>query len=258
MIVSINQPAYLPWLGYFDRIRRSDLHIVLDHVQFEKGSYTNRCRIKQRDGREMWLTVPVEKGKPINETKIIGTTWKRKHEAALRQAYEYELDFGTGPSDNLMRAVEAALPWQFETRAVPTTYSSWHGGSKLGVKSDLVLNLCKNVGADTYLSGPQGRNYLDLPAFDKAGIEVLYHDYPSDGDNGLSAVHHLFTGAVQWAKTSLDYSHHSEAEQDPGDHPDPLQDQDPGDQQEDLTSEPSSPVRVVVGPGTTEASRTTP
>jgi hypothetical protein len=44
MIVSINQPAYLPWLGYFDRIAASDVHVVLDHVQFEKNSYINRLQ----------------------------------------------------------------------------------------------------------------------------------------------------------------------------------------------------------------------
>jgi hypothetical protein len=128
----------------------------------------------------------------------------------------------------------------------------------MGHKSELVLELCRNVGATQYLSGPQGRDYLDLPRFEKAGIEVLYHDYPHDGDNGLSAVHHLFTGAVKWAKTSLDYSLASEAAvadpQDP--HPDPA---DP--EAADPTSEPSSVdsaadpeahppvVRIQAGPG---------
>ena len=74
-----------------------------------------------------------------------------------------------------------------------------------------ILSGIRVVDMTQYLSGPQGRNYLDLPSFEKAGIEVLYHDYPSDGDNGLSAVHHLFTGAVKWEQTSLDYSLASEA-----------------------------------------------
>ena len=49
MKVSINQPAYLPWLGYFDRIAKSDLHVVLDHVQFEKNSMVNRNKIRTKD-----------------------------------------------------------------------------------------------------------------------------------------------------------------------------------------------------------------
>src|SRR5207247_3385298 len=79
VIVSINQPAYLPWLGYFDRIRQSDLHIVLDHVQFEKGSFTNRTRIRGKDGRVFWLTIPVEKDKPINETRVLRDGWDDRH-----------------------------------------------------------------------------------------------------------------------------------------------------------------------------------
>lgn len=63
MIVSINQPAYLPWLGYFDRIARSDIHVVLDHVQFEKNSFTNRNKIRTKEG-SAWLTIPLStKGK---------------------------------------------------------------------------------------------------------------------------------------------------------------------------------------------------
>ena len=58
MIISINQPAYLPWLGYFERIAMSDLHIVLDHVQFEKGSFTNRNKVRTGDDAA-WLTVPL-------------------------------------------------------------------------------------------------------------------------------------------------------------------------------------------------------
>ena len=84
MIVSINQPAYLPWLGYFDRIEKSDLHIVLDHVQFEKGSYTNRCQVPGS-----WLTVPVHsKGFPkITDVTIADTGWHKKHLKTLRQLY---------------------------------------------------------------------------------------------------------------------------------------------------------------------------
>lgn len=200
-VVSCNQPAYLPWLGYFDRIAKSDVHVVLDHVQFEKGSYTNRCRIKQPDGRVMWLTIPVEKGKPIKDTRIAPGRWVPKHRKALLQAYN--VDFGD------YEATDGALLIPFLTYSTgmllgalgidkgcdPGDYFYWSsefGGSKLGAKSDLVLNLCKELGASTYLSGPHGRNYLDLPSFDKAGIEVAYHDFPTDGDWGLSAVHHLF------------------------------------------------------------------
>jgi len=216
MIVSINQPAYLPYLGYFDRIRRSDLHIVLDHVTFEKGSYTNRCRIKQRDGREMWLTIPVEKGKPINQTRLARAgPWGLKHIKAQEQAYGSFIRLLY--TDRLAPLLAHTTKQLLEALEIttPMVTSTGLGGVDMGRKSDLVLNLCRNVGATQYLSGPQGRAYLDVPAFDKAGIEVGYHDYPYDGDNGLSAVHHLFTGAVQWEQTSAHFSRDSEAEAAP-------------------------------------------
>src|SRR5690349_4906262 len=77
MIVSINQPAYFPWLGYFHRIATSDLHIVLDHVQFEKNSFVNRNRVRTVEG-SAWMTVPVKtSGKfgdlPICELEIDNT-----------------------------------------------------------------------------------------------------------------------------------------------------------------------------------------
>src|SRR6266436_1639013 len=90
--VSINQPAYLPWLGYFHRIAISDAHIVLDHVQLEKNSFTNRNKIRTREGW-CWLTVPVRTaGKfgelPINELGIAGERpWAPKHWETLRLNY---------------------------------------------------------------------------------------------------------------------------------------------------------------------------
>src|SRR5450631_1867991 len=91
MIVAIHQPAYLPWLGYFDRIAASDLFIFLDTVQFERNSFTNRNRIKTASG-PIWLTVPVRlRGhmeKILNEIEIDNTKgWKKKHLRAVEQNY---------------------------------------------------------------------------------------------------------------------------------------------------------------------------
>jgi hypothetical protein len=85
MIISIHQPAYLPWLGYFDKINRSDIFIYLDTVQLEKNSYsyTYRNKIKTPQG-STWLTVPLKtKGhtaKSIGDIRIDNSrNWKKKH-----------------------------------------------------------------------------------------------------------------------------------------------------------------------------------
>ena len=91
MKVSIHQPAYLPWLGYFDRIAKSDLFIFLDNVQFEKNSYTNRNIIKGPNGPQ-WLTIPIkQKGhlhKKLNEIEIAtDIDWKSKHLKSIKNCY---------------------------------------------------------------------------------------------------------------------------------------------------------------------------
>ena len=93
MIVSINQPAYLPWLGYFHRIAVSGAHVVLDHVQFEKNSFTNRNKVRTAGGW-CWLTVPVRtKGRfgdlAIRSLEIDNSTdWRARHWKTLYQSYK--------------------------------------------------------------------------------------------------------------------------------------------------------------------------
>ncbi len=193
MIVSINQPAYLPWLGYFHRIQASDLHIVLDHVQFEKNSTTNRNRIRTAQGWS-WLTVPLKtKGRfgnlAINEVEIDGERgWPAKHWGTLRQNYAKAPHFAAHarffeelyarPWARLAGLLEAATGYLLEHAfriGTPLLRSS--GMAVAGRKSELVLNLCRAAGAKVYLSGPLGRDYLDQEAFREAGIEIRYHDY---------------------------------------------------------------------------------
>jgi hypothetical protein len=192
MIVSINQPAYLPWLGYFNRIAISDLHIVLDHVQYEKNSFTNRNKARTGDGW-CWLTVPLKtKGRfgelGINEVEIANeNNWAQKHWATLQYNYARSPHFERyagffkeiysrqwGCLIDLLRETGDFLREVFEIRT-PVLYSSQMGVD--GKKDELVLNLCRAVGADMYLSGPLGINYLREERFQDAGIEVIYHDY---------------------------------------------------------------------------------
>ena len=192
MIVSINQPAYLPWLGYFHRIAVSDAHIVLDQVQFEKNSFTNRNKIRTREGW-CWLTVPVQtSGKfgdlPIQGLKIAGgRPWAAKHWETLRLNYskapffDQHARFFEGiyarPWENLSdlaREITAYLLAAFEIK------TKLYFGSEMkasGKKDELVLNLCCELGATEYLSGPLGRNYLREDLFREHAIALRYDDY---------------------------------------------------------------------------------
>ncbi len=191
MLVSINQPAYLPWLGYFERIERSELHIVLDHVQFEKNSFTNRNQVRMGDSA-CWLTVPVQTaGKfgslPICQLAISGDSWREKHWRTLTQAYararfvdlyrsRLESSYAR-PWTHLAPLLREMTGFFLEALGIttPLLYSSELGVE--GVKDELVLRLCQKVGATTYLSGPLGRNYLREELFQSAGIAIEYQDY---------------------------------------------------------------------------------
>src|ERR1700733_2765980 len=192
MIVSINQPAYLPWLGYFHRIAVADAHIVLDHVQFEKNSFTNRNRVRMREGW-CWLTVPVKTaGKfgdlPINALDIAGERpWAAKHWETLRLNYSQAPFFDQHAA--FFRSVYTRTWLKFadlvhevnryllDAFSIPTRlyFSSQMKAS--GKKDELVLNLCRELGATVYLSGPLGRNYLREELFGERNIAVRYDDY---------------------------------------------------------------------------------
>jgi hypothetical protein len=193
MRVSINQPAYLPWLGYFHRIAISDLHIVLDQVQFEKNSVINRNKIRTATGWS-WLTVPIKtKGQfgalEINRLEIGNTTnWSEKHWKTICQYYG-RAPFFQHYAPFLAKAYQQ--PWNhlleltdhlndyFLHEVLKITTPLQYGSDlhSKGKKDELILSICRDVGATTYISGPFGRDYLDEGKFQQAGIKIEYHDY---------------------------------------------------------------------------------
>ncbi len=200
MIVSINQPAYLPWLGYFDRIDASEIHIILDHVQFEKNSFTNRNKIKTAQG-STWLTVPLfTKGKfgdlAIQEIEIDNKSkWAKKHLAGIRQNYSKSSFF-----KNYFPQLEEIYNQEWTNlnqliKELNTLFLQWLKintkliySSELKInstKSELVLDLCKEVQATKYISGSVGRNYLELELFNKNKIEVVFQEYKHPTYNQL-------------------------------------------------------------------------
>ncbi len=195
MIVSINQPAYLPWLGYFHRIAVSDVHIVLDHVQIDhntKTQFANRNKIRTCDGWT-WITVPINtKGLSgqlqLDKITIANNTpWAKKHWTAIRMNYgrasyfaehaEAFRGFFETEWTLLREIVNHSTEYLLNALGIKTKilFSSQLGIG--GSKDELVLNLCRAVGGTIYLSGPFGRDYLREERFADHGIRVVYHDY---------------------------------------------------------------------------------
>ena len=192
MRISINQPAYHPWPGYFARIACSDKHVMLDHVQFEKNSLINRNKIRTAQGWS-WLTVPVKtKGKfqalSIDSVEIDNTrNWQTKQWKTICQNYRKAPFFERHAAwlepfyiqrydklSYLLKELNSEYLNQLNIRTTTVNSSSLTLNMN---KSDLVLEICKKMGATEYLSGPLGRNYLDLASFEKDNIRVLFHEY---------------------------------------------------------------------------------
>lgn len=191
MIVSIHQPNFLPWLGYFHKISESDVHVVLDNVQFEKNSFINRNRIKISSGW-MWLTVPVllkgRFGEDIDNVLIDSSgRWQEKMWKSIWLNYSrasFFKDYAGQLGEILKRPWERLIDLNntlfYFLLDVLKLKCEIFFASKLKIqekKSDLILGICRELGASVYLSGPQGRDYLAEDKFRENGMRIIYQDY---------------------------------------------------------------------------------
>jgi len=192
MIVSMHQPAYLPWLGYCERIARSDVHVVLDHVQFEKNSFINRNRVRAAGGC-CWLTVPVRtQGRfgrlPIRDVEIDNATdWRRRHWQTLAQHYVRAPHFAEHAAffreiyarrwTHLAPLCAAITDYVLEQLGIATPRVAASTLPVSGRKDELVLNICRHLGATTYLSGALGPGYLNMQRFAAADIKVAVQEF---------------------------------------------------------------------------------
>ena len=190
MIVAIHQPQFMPWLGYFDKIVRSDIFVFLDTVQFKKNEFQNRNKIKTSQGGT-WLTVPVLYKYPehIDEVKINNRIdWRKKHirtlEISYRKApYYHDLvptlkEFYAGDTESLSEVNRKSI---FILLKILGVHKETKVASELidfpEKPSERLAAICEFFGADTYLSGAGGRDYLDLEPFNKKGIRVIFQNF---------------------------------------------------------------------------------
>lgn len=220
MIMSAHQPAYLPWLGYFDKIKRSDVFIFLDTVQYEKNSFTNRNKIKTANGTA-WLSVPVIKTnhfeKTMNEMLIDRNyNWRRKHLNAIFLAYKKAANFDVlfpelqelyaQEYENIAQLAWVHLKFWLEILGIHTKMIKSSSLNVNGKKSGLVLELCKAVGADYYISGAMGKDYLDINQFAMQGVQVEFQNYQHPEYPQLHGEFIPNMGIADFAMNASDYS----------------------------------------------------
>ena len=190
MIVAIHQPEYLPWLGFFKKMMNAELFVFLDDVQFRKKGWQNRNRIRINDGTAL-LSIPVHTHSypKINEVTIDNEkNWSIRHkksilynyarapyfdeikdfiESIFEKKFQYLVDLNTEIIKFIMNELE------IKSKIV---FSSELEISKKG--SDRVLDICKAVGADHYITGTfWAESNLRVEEFKKSNIDVEFQKF---------------------------------------------------------------------------------
>ncbi|WP_150526421.1 WbqC family protein [Roseibium sediminis] len=194
MRVGVIQSSFIPWRGYFDFIASVDLFVFHDDIQYTKGDWRNRNRLKTPEGLA-WLTVPVHYQKVaqlICETGVAEVTdWRAKHIALWKSNYRsapnlvdvFDImgDLEQNTPDLTISQLNTALIRRIcSYLGIPTPLVHSADLALVGAKTERLIDLCRKVGATTYLSGPKADAYLDKDAFRKHGIALEYksYDYP--------------------------------------------------------------------------------
>jgi hypothetical protein len=189
--IGILQPSFLPWLGFFEQLYRSDVFVLYDDVQFEKGSWRNRNRIKTSNGIQ-WLTVPVlQKGlgpQLIKDVQINpGVPWQKKQTRTITQNY-LKAPFFEKYADNLFdrlnrpweRLVELnveLIAWIATELGISTKIVLASELDVLGSGTQRLIDVIKAFNGTCFYEGSAGRNYIDDGLFEKNEISIIYQDY---------------------------------------------------------------------------------
>jgi hypothetical protein len=196
MIVSIHQPNYLPWIGYFNKIARSDIFVIFDDIQFpigKKGFFGNRNKIKTNNG-EMWLTVPVldrSQCKNFNEIEINYNGWNEKHIRNIENFYKKSKNFDLyyeniknillKKYDNFSDMSVELIKYFMDVLDIDTklVYSSEICKNLDLTGTDKIFYILKELKADTYLSsdGPGSRRYINQSDFDDKNIKLIWQNF---------------------------------------------------------------------------------
>ncbi len=190
MILAAHQPQYLAYTGYFDKMDRADIFVLLDTVQYKKNEWINRNRVKGPNGVQ-FITVPVSHkfGESIKDVAIAGNVpWKKKHLQTLRTCYARASYFS-----EFFELTEAVLSEEWIYLAPLNIALIERIARQLGVATRIEIAsalpdmpeqpdrrlaaLCKYFDCDTYLAGAGGRDYMDLSIWREEAIEIVFHDY---------------------------------------------------------------------------------
>lgn len=191
--MAIVQSNYIPWKGYFDLINLVDEFVLFDDMQYTRRDWRNRNLIKTRDGLK-WLTIPVAvKGnyfQTIKDTRISDPVWARKHWESIVHNYSkaqhfavyrdlFEVLYLDSQESFLSQINYAFLTAICKILGINTRITWSMEYTSVEGKTERLVNICKQAGATTYISGPAARDYIDETLFNAESISLEYIDYSS-------------------------------------------------------------------------------
>ena len=189
--VAVLQSNYIPWKGYFDLINSVDVFVIYDLVQYTKNDWRNRNQIIA-GGKPTWLTIPVRQERldqRIDETRVADPRWAKKHWRTIEQSYSKSpgfAQFGHSIGDSLMGCANEPLLSSVNLRMINMLCSQMEIDTKIissdefdlpEDRVDRLVHICKELGAEEYVSGPAARIYLDEDRFHEEGLKVSWYEY---------------------------------------------------------------------------------
>lgn len=190
MICSIHQPNYLPYLGFFEKAYNADIFVLYDSTQFKKNDWQNRNKLCTGNGWQ-WISMPIlhNFGQKICEVKIkdpeknLSKNWRsikviygrapffREYESVYSEIYSSNIEYIADLNIKIILAAAAHLGLKtkfIRSSELPQLDS---------VSTQALIDIANNVNADTYISGAEGINYLDMDLWNKTRLKIIFQKY---------------------------------------------------------------------------------
>lgn len=194
MILAGHQPEYLPYLGFIYKIAKADKFVLVDHVQYLQKSFQNSNRIRTAPGLNgfSWLTVPVisrgRRFQKICEVEIDNSvTWGKKHWKTIYLNYKKAPFFSEHENffeklyfkkwNKLADLTETIIYYLVEQLDIKTSLVKSSDYDFKEKKNDLLIEMCKTLKADGYLSGQGAKSYVDEEKFSANGLKHIFSDF---------------------------------------------------------------------------------
>lgn len=190
--VVITQSNYVPWRGWYSMVRSADVLVYLDDVQYTRRDWRNRNLIGGFE-RPRWLTIPLRNSgnyhSRIHEMKVSEPAWWRSHLGILDETYKSQAHYqamridihhqfqALDAIDSLSEINRRLNDWVFSVLDISIKIHDSREFSSSESKTSRLVDICKTLGANEYVSGPAARVYLDESQFRRNNLDVRWVDY---------------------------------------------------------------------------------